>query len=218
MLSALYPDINWETIDVVGFDMDGTLYDEFDFIIQVYSVIIARFEAVISNHLSVLNHIKDQWLEKGSSYGHFFEEIYDGFIQDRSISRDDFVKESLHIYRSFKPELELSARSIRLLEFFFDCFDLFLVTDGSYPLQLSKFESLGLSKFFKKENCIFTGRWGSRFYKPDIGCIDHIGMDLDGKRVLFIGDREMDRKFALNAGFDFLKVYNMIPTNVRGHI
>ena len=36
MMKYLYPQINWEPIKYVGFDLDGTLYDESNFISQVY--------------------------------------------------------------------------------------------------------------------------------------------------------------------------------------
>ena len=36
MLKSLFPRINWDAVRIVGFDMDGTLYDEADFISQVY--------------------------------------------------------------------------------------------------------------------------------------------------------------------------------------
>ena len=44
MLKYLYPQINWNNINYVGFDLDGTLYDEADFIAQAY--------IKISNYLS----------------------------------------------------------------------------------------------------------------------------------------------------------------------
>ena len=40
MLSALYPNINWSEIDCIGLDLDGTLYDEYEFIKQVYYSIL----------------------------------------------------------------------------------------------------------------------------------------------------------------------------------
>ena len=40
MLNVLYPDIDWSHIKYIGFDLDGTLYDEFEFIVQTYKKII----------------------------------------------------------------------------------------------------------------------------------------------------------------------------------
>ena len=39
MMKYLYPQIDWEPIKYVGFDLDGTLYDESNFISQVYEKI-----------------------------------------------------------------------------------------------------------------------------------------------------------------------------------
>ena len=35
-MKSLFNKINWDEISYVGFDLDGTLYDEYDFIYNVY--------------------------------------------------------------------------------------------------------------------------------------------------------------------------------------
>ena len=39
MMKSLFNKINWDKISYVGFDMDGTLYDEYEFISEVYKEI-----------------------------------------------------------------------------------------------------------------------------------------------------------------------------------
>ena len=51
-------------IKYVGFDLDGTLYDEFDFIYQVYSKIVKANASLLGDNMSALNWMKERWLEK----------------------------------------------------------------------------------------------------------------------------------------------------------
>jgi phosphoglycolate phosphatase-like HAD superfamily hydrolase len=211
MLNVLYPRINWEKIDVVGFDLDGTLYDEFEFIVQAYTAIVDYFEINFVDEYAALNFMKDKWFEKGSSYNRLFEITYDTHIKKNMISKEKFVNQSLDIFRSLKPKLVLNNRNKALLNYFYEHFDLFLVTDGNYSLQKRKFKALELDCYFKSENTVFTGKLGDDFYKPNIKCKECLELDLDNKNVLYIGDRSVDKGFAKAAGYDFLKVYNMIP-------
>ena len=87
MLNALYKDIDWSSITTVGFDMDGTLYDEYDFIKQVYSEINSQ---LIQNN-EILLFMNQKWIEKGSSYPHIFDEAYER-SNNISYSQEEFVK------------------------------------------------------------------------------------------------------------------------------
>ena len=86
MLSPLFKNVNWNHITSVGFDMDGTLYDEFDFIKQVYSEINKQ---LILND-SILSFMTERWLEKGSSYPLIFSEAYDK-CESIFVEKEDFI-------------------------------------------------------------------------------------------------------------------------------
>lgn len=211
MLNVLYPEINWDEIDIVGFDLDGTLYDEFEFIVQAYTAIGDCFKTNLTDHYSALNYMKDQWLEKGSSYNRIFEKTYDKYIKENSVTKKEFIDQSINIFRALQPDLKLNNRNKRLLSHFYKNFDLFLVTDGDYFLQQKKFITLELTEYFKIENTIFTGKLGKDFYKPNTKCLSYMELELDNKKILYIGDRAIDEEFAKAANFEFLEVYNMIP-------
>jgi FMN phosphatase YigB (HAD superfamily) len=203
MLNALYKDINWDDIETVGFDMDGTLYDEFEFIKQVFIQININ---LIRND-KVLNFMLSRWLEKGSSYPFIFDEVYNLYdIED--YTKEEFIQKSLDIFREINPNLELSERNKFLLEYFKNNFSLFLVTDGNPILQRKKYNALNLSKYFDDDKILFTGDYACDYYKPNIKVLEKISFN--NKKTIYFGDRNKDREFANLANIKFQKVYNMI--------
>ena len=203
MLNALYKDIDWSSITTVGFDMDGTLYDEYDFIKQVYSEINTQ---LIQNN-EILLFMNQKWIEKGSSYPHIFDEAYER-SNNVSYSQQEFVKKALYIFRNYKPRLFLSERNKTLLSYFQRNFKLFLITDGHYQLQKNKFISLKLSQYFDECNVIFTGEHSIEYHKPSTKSLEFINLETD--KSVFFGDRDLDREFAFSSNIQFQRVSNMI--------
>lgn len=203
MLNALYNNINWNGISTVGFDMDGTLYDEYDFMYQVYGKINHQ---LINNDVA-LEFMLQRWLQKGSSYPYIFDETYEKF-SNISLEKDIFIEKSLEVFRNFTPTLSLSERTKTILSYCQKNYELFLVSDGNPILQKKKYLSLGLSNYFKKENIIFTGEYSKEYHKPSNKALDYLEMDLSNS--LFFGDRDKDETFALSSKMQFQKVYNMI--------
>ena len=108
MLNVLCPNFDCRNIKYVGFDLDGTLYDEFDFIYQVYSKIVKANASLLGDNMSALNWMKERWLEKGSSYNLIFDEAYERFgVGGRK--KAFFIEKSVEIFRNFKPDLKLST-------------------------------------------------------------------------------------------------------------
>ena len=60
MLNVLCPNFDCRNIKYVGFDLDGTLYDEFDFIYQVYSKIVKANASLLGDNMSALNWMKER--------------------------------------------------------------------------------------------------------------------------------------------------------------
>jgi len=203
MLNAIYRKIDWDGVINVGFDMDGTLYDEYEFIEQVYSEINRE----IINDRKVLSFMLQRWLEKGSSYTHIFEEAYK-LIDTSDYTQSEFIEHALSIFRTYKPQLMLTTRNQQLLQYFRSKFNLFLITDGNTELQQNKFHSLMLNKYFADNNVFFTGKYSPEYHKPNIKALDILG--INHKKSVFFGDRRKDKEFALSAGMQFQKVYNMV--------
>jgi len=203
MLNVLYSNIDWQHIKTVGFDMDGTLYDEYDFIKQVYY----KINKSLIDDEDILSFMLNRWLEKGSSYPNIFNEAYDKH-KNNTYSQEVFIQKALRIFRTYSPTLLLPERNKKLLTYFKNNFNVFLITDGNYELQKKKFLALGLDEYFEEKNVIFTGKYGPEFHKPNIKSLDLLDIDLT--KSIYFGDRNTDKKFSVLANMKFKKVYNMI--------
>ncbi|QPK63127.1 HAD family hydrolase [Methylomonas sp. LL1] len=212
MLKSLYPTVDWQDVKAVGFDLDGTLYDEFDFISQVYGPIADKIAAAAGSDYSYMyNVLLRSWLEKGSSYNRIFSDVLSAAKVEQETA-DRVVGDCLGVFRAFQPALKLSARVAALLAFFAERYPLFLVSDGSCELQRAKIEALGLNRWFRPENVVISGCLASRVEKPSTVALDSIAIFNDGfdpGTVVFFGDRAVDRLFAEAAGFRFVGVKNM---------
>jgi FMN phosphatase YigB (HAD superfamily) len=213
MLKHLYPQINWNKINYVGFDLDGTLYDESEFISQAYSEISKYLsqETGVPKDI-VYSSIFSQWIIHGSSYNMIFDEFLSLNGVDL-VKRKKIVKSALLIYRSFDPVIQINPRVKELLNFFSKNYSIFLVTDGNSELQEKKIKSLSLNEWFSQNNIGITSKYNSDLAKPSIDIVGKIELfkeDINPSDVVFFGDRDCDALFARNAGFNFVHVKNMI--------
>jgi FMN phosphatase YigB (HAD superfamily) len=206
MLKSLFPQVTWDQIEAVGFDLDGTIYDELDFILQVY-LPIAILLANLSNQdqQEVYRWMVNRWLEKGSSYNRIFEEVLSSKGVDEGKKT---IERCLHIFKHFRPEISLTNRVKILLDNFKSNYPLFLITDGNDLLQRAKFKALGLGKWFEINNIAISGDYGRKYQKPSAFMASQIEVlrDIKPSRVIYFGDREVDALFARNAGFGFIPV------------
>jgi len=212
MLSVLYPDIDWSHIESIGFDLDGTLYDEFEFIVQTYKkIILENYNFFcIEDQTEILEFMTKRWLQKGSSYNRIFEETFNQYATRDISLRKKFIDKALNIFRTFTPYMLLPERSCTILSYLKkNSYNLFLITDGNAELQRQKICSLGLDRIFNN-NIFFTSKFGSEYEKPSIKILKYINISMSSDKVVYVGDREVDKLFAENAGFKFLKVYNLI--------
>lgn len=210
MLNALFPEIPWDRIRCVGFDLDGTLYDEFAFIGQVYRAILQDSAPLFGDAGQALAYMLDRWLEKGSSYSRIFDETFRRFGLDQR-QLETFIARALKIFRHFQPELTLPERNRHLLEFFKRNFDTFVISDGAPALQRNKFRALALDAFFAENRILFTGDLGQDFYKPNTEAFVHLGLNYTADEVVYFGDRSIDEEFCRRLGIHFQRVYNMVP-------
>jgi putative hydrolase of the HAD superfamily len=214
MLKSLYPEISWNEIHIIGLDMDGTLYDEIDFISEVYRPIASKLACFAERDAEeIYSSMLLRWIEKGSSYNKIFEEV----LLDININYENkkkLISECIEIFRGHKPEIILSKSVETILNEMSKDFNLFLVSDGFPLLQARKFKSLGLGRWISANNVGITGSFGAMFSKPATNIIEKIdilrGGDHEGS-VVYFGDRDVDAAFSQNAGFNFVRVKNMKP-------
>jgi len=212
MLNVLYPDIDWSHIKYIGFDLDGTLYDEFGFIVQTYkNIILANNKFFrIEDQTKILEFMTERWLHKGSSYNRIFEETFNQYATRNMSFQKEFIDNALSIFRTFVPDILLPERNSAILSYIKkNSYNIFLITDGNVELQSQKIRSLGLDKVFNN-NIFFTRKFGSEYEKPSTKILKYINMSSSPDKIVYAGDREVDKLFAEGAGFQFLKVYNLI--------
>jgi len=198
-MNFLFDLIETYNFNLIGFDLDGTLYDEFDFIIQAYKKICSE----LSLNNVILDFMLLRWLEEGSSYPYIFSETGKKFKLS-----NDFEVKALNIFRNISPKLTISNR----VKFILDKLEeskllkLFLLTDGHKELQIKKIQSLNIEKYFneiiitndKPKPDPFHGTFLLEKYKstPD--------------KVLYIGDREVDMLFCQNIKIKFLNIRKVL--------
>jgi len=206
MKNFLFPQIKWNKVRYVGFDLDGVLYDEFEFIEQAYDQVTNLF----NNKTLVKRYMLGRWLEKGSSFNKIFQETYELYYKNliSKIDKETFIENCLLIFRNFNPKLKLSPRTEYILNYFSKHYKIFLVSDGNLGLQKKKFNSLKLYRYFDVEHVFFTGCDSLKYSKPNIDCLNELKI-IPFESVYF-GDREIDKLFAKYSRMQFQKVYNMI--------
>jgi len=216
MLRSLFPQVKWDNVQIVGFDLDGTLYDEIEFIVQVYrpiSRILANFCDTEPEPL--FNWMLLRWLEKGSSYNSLFSDVITNHGIDRN-GAASVVSECVSVFRNYKPILKLPDRVSTILDLIKEQYECFLLTDGTASLQFAKIKALGLHRWFSSENIGISGVYGPDFAKPSLKMIEKISVlqrCACPLKVVYFGDRIIDKQFADATGFQFVHVNVLFPGN-----
>lgn len=201
----------FESIQVVGLDLDGTVYDEYEFIKQAYHAIAEYWKDKLTNKDLAYDWMLRRWLEMGSSYPHIFDEAIQNFAP-AGVSRTQAVEEALMLFRSFEPRLELSGRIHVFLEDIKGLYGVFLFTDGTTKLQEAKINALNLVEYIDPKNVFISGSYGREYHKPSTLIVAEIEKRFPNTlphEILYIGDRARDKEFAQRAGFSFAYIQDM---------
>jgi len=212
----LHQSLDWESVQAVGFDLDGTLYDEFEFIAQVYRPIAQSLAEVAGGETGAMyDYLLQRWLEKGSSYNRLFEEILvEAGVP--AVERSRVIARCVSEFRSFQPQLCLPVRVVKILDWVSERFPLFLVTDGGEKLQRAKVEALGLTRWISRANTSISGCLGKGVTKPDTQMSLPVQIlqerEVKPRNVVYFGDRDVDEIYAENCGYQFVRVKVMMPS------
>lgn len=211
-MKYLQTKIPWDNIKAVGFDMDGTLYDEFDFIYQVYNPIAAIFSNSHYKSDVIKKIMLEKWIEKGSSYPYIFSETAD-IVGWNNEDKKNKISDALTVFRNYEPVINVRNRIKFILELFKDRYELFVVSDGSSKLQWNKVKALQLTNYFAMDNIFISGDYGTQASKPNVIALNHLAIfrtPFNSNEVVFIGDRNVDSEFAKNAGFYYIDIKEML--------
>ena len=190
----------------IGFDVDGTLYDEYSFVSQSYLPIASFLSGIFKiNKDSLYKELLLTWKQNGSS----FPVIQETLKSIYKINLDsETLKKCIDIYRQSIFTIHPFSKIESLLNYLTkNKKRLFVVTDGNKELQLKKIHSLELERWFKNNDIFISGNFGKEYQKPSELIVQVVKNHLNNnKKVLFVGDRTVDQQFAINAGFDFLDI------------
>ncbi len=194
-------------IEAVAFDLDGTLYDEYDFVRQAYRPVskVLSLKAGLDEDKTYADLCRF-WLLYGSS-GNIFQLA---FGQQKDCTMDDeLLKQCVEAYRNADFDLELSQRTIDTLESLKDLRKA-IISDGNSQLQRKKYRKLKLDQWIPEDDVFVSGDHGKKHYKPDPYMASLVKEKLGTEKILYFGDRDIDKEFAENAGLQFRLVKNMI--------
>ena len=164
----MFETIDWNSVRLIGFDLDGTLYDEYLFITQVYKPISSLIaESLGEDDEIIYNRMLSRWKEKGSSYNRIFDELLlKGGIADND--RSIIINKCLHIFRNFEPNLRLDPFVCEFLDWASNSYQIFIVSDGNHRLQNAKIISLDLHRWFLSSNISISGSFTPSISKPNV--------------------------------------------------
>lgn len=194
-----------EGFDTFGFDLDGTLYDEFEFIRQAYKEIAVFISGKsTANPCALSQYMYELWLEYGSSKTDIFQMA---FLQCGLEPSHDDIQKCIWMFRKCDISLTLPSRSSYVLDLLKERGKgIFIVSDGNSELQRRKIEALNLRRWFVEDRIFISGDYGKVYQKPSISIADIIEkkIHLEKRKTVYFGDRQVDEKFAEGMGFRFL--------------
>lgn len=140
--------------EVMVFDLDDTLYSEYDYM-------LSGFEAIVRYELGGEKNVRQiVFLEKMVEAFQRGENALEKLAESLNINpveREEKIKEWVRIYREHKPEITLSFEVREVLKALsLKNLRLAIITDGRSISQRNKIEALGLTDFFEDNNIFIS--------------------------------------------------------------
>lgn len=144
-------------IKLIIFDLDDTLYDEFQFVENGFKEVAKYLSNKYAIHVDELNKAMIELLNE---YGR-------GAIFNKLCEKYNFNEEIMNlveIYRNAKGKFKLYEDSREVLKKLRYNYKLGIITDGKASVQWNKIKSLGIENYFDK--IIVTDDFGREYWKP----------------------------------------------------
>ncbi len=170
-------------IKAVIFDMDDTLYPEYEY---VFSGFKAVDEYLISKGTFGFFNMATHLFEKGER-GKIFNQALE--CLDVSYSKDDIFN-LVSIYRNHLPTINLFPDALQILETLKDKMPLGLISDGYFKVQQMKVQALGLTNYIEK--IVLTDEFGRNAWKPSPIPYQILSkhFNLNTNELIYVGDNE----------------------------
>lgn len=167
---------------IIVFDLDDTLYDEFDYVRSGFREVAVLLSDLLNiNKEEIYNWM---WVRLNS---HGRGSIFDDVLKANNCYSQKLAKRCLSIYRNHLPDIKLPEKTKMVLEQT-NHLRRYIVTDGNKIVQHNKLSALGL--YSEMEHCYVTHRYGVHNAKPSPYCFLHI-MDREKVKpheMVYIGD------------------------------
>ena len=190
---------DWLKYKLYIFDLDNTLYQETDYLFAAYRQIamhVASNDGVLADEYA--SYLCESFLQEGRQG--LFQRFRAHFKLDLSID------EVLAILRSTKCRLQLFPQMREVLsQLLTSGKEIAILTNGNKEQQMQKIGNLDLSQIFPTINIVYAADIES---KPSPKAV--LELMINNKTspadVVLIGDSDIDKQTALNAGIDFINV------------
>lgn len=147
-------------IKAVVFDMDDTLYAEYDFVKSGFKAV----DQYLNQNYSVSNfYNKAMELFDSGRRGKIFNEVLEELNAE---CNNDIVKCLLDVYRNHKPTIELFEDAKWAINYYNAKCETGLITDGYYNVQKNKVAALGLESYLK--TIVYSDEYGRENWKPSM--------------------------------------------------
>lgn len=205
-----------DLIDGVVFDMDDTLYFEYDYVLSGFRA-VAESLAMGNDHKaeSLYKYMIDVF-EHGDRRN-IFDQV---LIKWPNLLYITTVENMVQLYRCHTPNIRLMPGISDIILYLKDHgIRIGLITDGFYKAQHAKFAALGIDQLI--DLAIFTDIWGHDFWKPHPRAFETIAESwgIPHSKLVYIGDNpQKDFIAPIKLGWQTirLKVAGQIYENNKG--
>lgn len=187
------------------FDLDDTLYSEKQYLFSAYEEIANNIST--SNGLDA-NQIKMFLIENFIKNGR--KNLFDNLINKFNLAQNS-MNEILHVLRNHKttPKIKLYPEMEELIKkLIVNNKSIYILTNGNVVQQKNKINQIDWSEIAGLK-FVFANELNP---KPSPESAFYIIQDssIGSRDILFIGDSEVDRECAMQAGIDFMNVNSIL--------
>lgn len=197
--------VNFRDYDLVIFDLDNTLYDERKYLFGAYKEISiylsGKYSQLSADEINVF--LKNQFLANGRKF------LLDKLFVNFNIK--DEIKDCLEIMRriKFTKKISLTEKGKLLLSQAIFQTKVIILTNGNIEQQKNKIEQIDWGIFLDYVEIVYANEYAP---KPSAKVFEEYIMkcyNVQPKKVLMIGDSEVDEGFAKKIGGFFINIKNL---------